>query len=699
MSRLLCAAIVLVLLTGACAPAPATPTATPIPPTNTPAPTATPFPTNPPLPTEIPTEQLRDNLAPQQRETVAQATFRTVHTASILPEVDVYLNEQVVGFSLDYAEATGQAQVPAGEYELRLVASGGRSADPPLLTQTVSLAPGAAVIAVLMPDETIAFFEENMQALATESSRVQVIHAIPDGAFTSLPRQDAPEAPAFPRIGYAEQSQPLIYDAGALTLEFENLALRYDVRLQGRRAYTFVLTGTQDNPIIIEFEANVPARSALTLVNLSQQIGTVDIYLDGELLVPELSNRNTEDAIELPVDTYDIAIYETDSDPAQVAPLLQSRLLLRPDDEVFGLIIGPANDLRLITHQDSGSTTQADETRITFISAVSSVPQMQDIRNDERQLTITYAQPTVATFESGLRDFEFVTDRTENDYTIVEFVGERDFREGHSYIVLMTGEGSNGDNALVFERFVGAEEPIQRANEPTFEDPVFYLINALGQDVELQIDGGTVDSDLPAGDRTPTLTLPAREHVLTVIEQASGETLYTTRRVLQSDEQYTFVLFGDLETSNYTISEFPVFPTQERQRLGSGIERTQQSNVRLINTSLERSRRFALAYAPRRALEVRPTGDGRSTADEPVPLPDDATGFTSLAIFSGEVHDPVALEPGEYDLFVYDANNVTIMAAIYGVTLDPGVSYEVVVSAVPGNTPFTAYLLPVLPVE
>jgi hypothetical protein len=432
----------------------------------------------------------------------------------------------------------------------------------------------------------------------------------------------------------------------------------------------------------VPFDVTVPARAALSLVNLSEAVGEVDIYLNGDKLTNALGFRAEDGLPQLPTGSYEIAVYDAGVDPERVEPLLTSNLLLNPDDEVFALLIGGSyDDLRLVTYQQVSSPTAADETRIAFVHAVPGIFTLTELRNEAQNLSLTYGQPLVTTFPAETRDFEFVTDRTEDDYTIVEFIADYTFEAGKSYLVLITGQGNRGDNPLIFETVVGTESTPADPDAP--QPPQAYLVNTIDRPVQVIVDGVLIENDLAPESHTDMLTLDAGRREITIANPETREPIYTANRLLQDNTRYSLVLFGDVEQENFLIAEFPIVETSNAGELSGAF-------VRVVNVSLDTGRNLALGYGDVLPLDGRPTN--REDASN-VPLPTYVAGFTSLAVPSGQVSEPIVLAPQAHDLYIYDANSRDIMAALYDVRLESEGYYEIIVTPRGANTPYEAFMV------
>jgi hypothetical protein len=189
MSRLgtIFAILVLTLLTG-CAGQPAP---TVVPPTATQGPTEIPIatptqiPTLAPLPTEIP----RDSSPNTVTTDGPTASLRIVHAAPGTASVDVYLGSQTIAFGVRYLRASGQAEVAAQEYTLRILPAGSAADATALYETPLSLQQDQSLTIALLPFgeelRTQVFFEDT-RPLDADQTRITVLNLLPTGPATTI---------------------------------------------------------------------------------------------------------------------------------------------------------------------------------------------------------------------------------------------------------------------------------------------------------------------------------------------------------------------------------------------------------------------------------------------------------------------------------------------------------------------------------
>ncbi|MEL6151640.1 MAG: DUF4397 domain-containing protein, partial [Chloroflexota bacterium] len=546
--------------------------------------------------------------------------------------------------------------------------------------------------ALVHPDETVTFIDENMDALTGQQSRVRVVQLIPDAPPTSI--RDNADGDIFDSILYGEVSEPVILAPGDATLTFDNILTDYEITLRPRRTYTLVLYGTLERPEVITYDFAAPARAEVLFANLSDEIGSVDIYLNDERISDGIGFEGTDSLLNLPVDTYEVTVYETGADPSTTTPVLTGRILLNPDDEVFALLMGPASDLRLVTYQEPDDQTGADETRITFISAVSGVPVLRELHNDDLRLSLTYGQPTSLVIPSAEYNFEFVVDLEGENYTSVGYIDWMEFEPGISHLYLITRSPDTiDDDPLEFLRAVGTREPEPDpdATRPP-QNPQAYFVNTLDRPLEITVDNQPFETALAPGQASALFTIPGGTYRIAIADAETREALYSTSRTLVMDNTYSLVFFGDLEQQNYAMADFAWEDTS-----GPMFDMQNGAILRLVNVSLNTGQILAPGYefaVPPENRPIHPLATRRALGftDEPLPLPLEVRGFTNTGVSSGLASEAVIIPSGDIDLYAYNTSSLSTRAIIFDVELQPQRRYDFIVTSQPGEPELTGIL-------
>ena len=667
--------VALLGLLAGCGPQPAPPTVTPVPSPTVLQVTPTDSNQQPPTPTLPPT------LTPQPTP-AGRASVRTVHLMPGLPAVDAYIDNTAVAFGVEYGEVVGQAELDAGAGMFRLVGAGGRVDAAALVASPVTLTADAAVVALALPDGQVAFVNEDMAPLGAGMGRVRFVHAV-DGAPPVRFALDGQALPSTPPVGYGGQSAVWERAAGDYDVSADGWIDPFTVTLAAGKSQTVVVHGAADAPQIMTFDADVPQRVTLQVLNLSEQAGPVDVYLNDALALEALDVVATAGRVDLSAETYTVTFYQAGVDPDEVEPLLTGRVVMNPDDVVFAMLIGPAFDLQLVTYQPDERPTPFDRTRITFVNAISETPRLEEVRNDAVQIALAYAQPTQIELPAGRLEFEFVTDLTENDYTFVELVAVQEFEPGVSYLIPLLGEQTDGRaERVMFEQVVGAEEaPVTETPQP----PQVYVVNATDRALQVVLDGVLVESELVPGAATQFVELAAGRRPLAITESQSREVVFSTERLFEQDRRYTLLVYGEIAANNFTVGQF------EGGDLLTAALAEGAAAVRLVNGSLLRDQQLAVARSPvaqgqppLRATATAAAAAGGAVVGEQ--LPGNAIRLPETAVGDGLAGPWLAVPQGIHNLYVYDVDSGEVMGVARGATLGEGAFYEVFVAQPGGGT-------------
>lgn len=662
------ALLILSLLSG-CSPNPTITTSV----TNTPpAPilTATPIPTNRPLPSEIPREALLQSLTPTPQ---SFAAVRFVHASNTIEAVDIYLDDQLTISRLQYGRASGEAEVISQTYQLRLLPATGRADSNPLFETSIDLNANTPLVAVIMPDPSgsvqVKIYEEDRSPLDVNTGRVSVINAQSDQTLLDLPEE---------QIEFGIQSQPFIYDSEE---SITDIPILTSIEFIPRSLYNYmmIIAGNQNAPTVIAVETRVSGKAQFRLANLSSEIGTVDIYINGESAFSAFDFHSVSDIDIIGASVHEIAIYTAGDNPDKVAPLLTDSFVTTQNRLTDLFIMGPASNLKLVSIEANDTPTEENETQITFVNGVSEVPFITEIRqHDDQPIVLNYAQSITRTYVAGNRDFVFVVNPDSEDTEVIDEFTEINYEAGESYLIMLTGkEGS----PIIVQHTIGTRET---RSETVSTSPVVHFVNATDLPLQIIVDGILTESNLiPMSANQTLLTFTPGQHEIVVADANTLNPLYTAQPLLAANERYSLVVYGDAAKDNYTLIEYPIKSTKTEGALAS--------EIRLINVSLNLNR-LGLAFAPANEDE-RPSNQSISESDSGFRIPATAQRFdTQATVSSGQATGLFLISEGTYDFYIYDANSGEGVTYVYGVTIEANQLYEMIVIPDGATTQFNAFV-------
>ncbi len=632
----------------ACSPqATLPPTVTPPPTiTPTPAPTATTIPTRAPLPTANSPEN-----APSPDRDIAYV--RVIHAGPTLDRVDAYVGDQAVAFGLRYLRAGGVVAVDAAATTLALRPAGGRPDADPLFSVPLTLNPDDALTVTLLGD-AILTHPLSLAPLGPGQARLTLIHALPGGPPTTL--ADDNGDPAFPRVDFRQQSDPVTLPAGETRLTLERLLTAYPLTLEPRRSYTLVITGDPAAPDLIVADTPVPAKADLTFVNASPQVGPVDVYLDGAPLVTTVTPSSHNSPAAPTAGTQTITVYSAGADPDRIEPLHQATVTLAPDGETFLILLGPAADLTLVTHVDPFQPTAANDTRLTLINTLPNLPTIEETASTEQPIRLLYAQPITRTYTAQSLEFGFFTPATDQARQRVEAIPPRDFQAGRSYLVLITGQP--GDDPLIIARTRGTTTETAPSNIGQI-----YIVNSTSQPIQVVIDGVIVAGALPQAATTAPQSLPPGNHTITLLNADTLDPLLTETVFTEAGRTQALIYDGSL--SAFALE------TDTSDIIGS-------AQLRLINISDQATRPVSMAYMAAVTPDRRLSTVINASTDVMI-LPDSVPRIRNgAAARIGDATRFYSTEAGAYDIHLYDPATDRLLGSAYAVELATGGRYDVI---------------------
>jgi hypothetical protein len=207
------------------------------------------------------------------------ANVRVAHFAQLAREdetsaVDIYLNGEAAGISLDYGDVTDFVEVPAGNYDVAVVPAGGDVADAEIIAEGFPICADQHVTAVahgLRENNSLmlAAVVEDFSPLGLNTARVTVFHAIAGGPLVNVIANESitlVEGLSYPgaaaELGISDEPSandgyaiiPIV-DAGVYDIQVvsfndpETVILEFqDLSLENGRSYFIAAIGTPGAP-------------------------------------------------------------------------------------------------------------------------------------------------------------------------------------------------------------------------------------------------------------------------------------------------------------------------------------------------------------------------------------------------------------------------------------------------------------------
>ncbi len=182
----------------------------------------------------------------------------------------------------------------------------------------------------------------------------------------------------------------------------------------------------------------------------------VDVYVNGDLTIPDFEPRSITDPLDLPAGTYDIEIFAAGADPNADDPLITGSADLAAGDDVSIIAHVDADGApTLSVFANDVSTVAAGEARVT-IRHTAAAPAVDILVDGEPTFTdLVNGDEIVADLPAGTYEAAVaLAGQTEPVIGPVDV----DLDEGTNTIVYAIGPDENGDYDALFEIIEGLHE-------------------------------------------------------------------------------------------------------------------------------------------------------------------------------------------------------------------------------------------------
>lgn len=258
---------------------------------------------------------------------------RAINASPDITLIDVYIDDLLLNGEIAYGRPTERKALAAGQYTVRVYASGAdRKAVEPLTGQVVSLIDGDSFDVVLLGSASklsILVFAENNSPTQANMARVAFLNTVPTIAMANV-QASSGTLPNIPNLYYGQA--PTFMDAQAGVYSFivaginsENvgstLELADNVQFEAGFSYLYLITGRLDGkPIILsdKVDSNASAidpsapnsqqAAKVRFINASSQ--TLDFSINGKLALGALAYGAGSDLVDVTVQTATITISE-----------------------------------------------------------------------------------------------------------------------------------------------------------------------------------------------------------------------------------------------------------------------------------------------------------------------------------------------------------------------------------------------------
>lgn len=640
--------------------------------------TETPEPTAPPnTPTPIPV------LGRFATDPERLAHFNFIHAASGTDVVDVYINSETLTYGLAFKLDTGRTPILSGSYTVRVTPRGGSLETDVLVSAEFSIRPGESKFTVLngTPDAlALQILTENNAPLDPGRSRLTFLHTVPRLPDTApaIDGQTIGDKVAFAQISPALVVREQTSGVVGLQDEFQTFASR-EMDLRSRGSYTFVLVGDSadlETLSLLSYEVIVPQRVSLRVINVTQNIGAVDVYLDSLLLGGNVDVTRASERVDATTNARLLSVYPAGADRATGEPLLRDLpFVVDSTASTHSLIVmGDANSLRVVAVPEDLSPIRPDYARIVFVNSLASAPAVRvgglsELIEEIPEIQYgQFSQPVM--FGQGSSRFFWREMLGLQEGSIIERVDDFIIEAGRSYIYLLTGRDDGV--AIAFSEPVIIDPALELVDlnvTPGAEDvqPKVRFINALDSAATINVVVDNTGTPIPLAYGQGSAIIPLTTQVFAISIQAAdtGLPLRTDTVTLQEPGTNTLVIYGD--TASLDV-RFLVVSDKRQPAVESVAE------VRLINLTRDQRLFFGLrlgdatdptmgsVYGPVETWPTLPIGGNLLTTR--------VGGNSASPIFF--------VAGGIFDVQIYDVQREVIGQVIRSFTITTGMDYDVI---------------------
>lgn len=312
--------------------------------------------------------------------------LRFIHAAPDLPTVDVFLDDQPVATALDYRRASDWLSMPARSYRLRVIADGASPQEAPLAQAGVSLMPDQGMQAVLLQAfgvPTLRIFAMPLVPTLPTSARLIAFNAAPDSPLVYA-INNAERFTAIPPVAFGMATNPLDVPAGTLNLAWQSgdsaetrlVEIAGEYTFTAGRAYTYVVTGADDDPLLLADEVGISEAATtqvetiqVRVVNALAQPLDVRVTLNAVTLDERLARGSASDYVAVPHDRDAYSLLVEAAGVADSPTLYSGDLTLQGDELVSIFVYGPANAVSVLTQADYDRPIPAGQTILRVFHA------------------------------------------------------------------------------------------------------------------------------------------------------------------------------------------------------------------------------------------------------------------------------------------------------------------------------------------
>ncbi|MCB9436048.1 MAG: DUF4397 domain-containing protein [Anaerolineales bacterium] len=527
-----------------------------------PQPSPTPF-VNPTLPDSVsvlPTAVVDTN-------TAEMVSIQVIQGVADWQPVHIWLDDRQIAAAIAPFELSRQAQVTAGEHNLRVteVTSRGQTDIEVFYETSVTVVDGD-ILVLSGGRDNIQVYHLNhaVEPLPLGQSQLQLVNYVANDTPAAIILNNEGLA-SVERTGQSSPLIDLVPDSDTFYVLVNGvLAERLNLTLEQGLLYTLVVVGSADHSATLVLETETPPQTAIRITNAAPDAPPLRFVLENRLIAESLAFGQTQDFQLFDSGEYIVNILEAGTDVVLVG---STRLRLPPYVEADVVIYGRDDDLQIGVFEMDSTPVNSGDSRFTLINAAIGVDivKMTTISGDELGLSARYGRAASLDMSAITAEYLFFDANDE----IVENVGRAlTMQSGRSYVYIVTG--TTDGPSILLESDVRTAVVDASDGEPSSSGSLslaqVYVVNLYQQPIRLDFNGETQVFGLAYLTISPPFTMPIDYYPIQLYNSTTGELLLESDVLMRLGEQ-TFTIYVVDATTIVTNGEIESLPTALEARI------------------------------------------------------------------------------------------------------------------------------------
>ncbi len=541
-----------------------------------------------------------------------QARLRIAHLSPNAPNVDVYVDGNVVLEDVAFGAVSGYLPVSAGDHDVEITPAG--ESDTAVFSGTVTLdsdidytvaATGELGADADQPFEPLVLEDDNSE-VGDDKARLRAVHASPDAPAVDITAGGG-DVVLFDGVEYG-QSGTVEVDADTYTVEIRgdtedndgDVVASYDLSLDGGTVYSAFAAGyltpddgpaaTPFNLLVTTVDGRGPApepepEGRLRVAHMSPNAPNVDVYVDDNAVLEDVAFGAVSGYLSVPAGDHDVTITPAGDPDTEV---FAGTVSVEGDTDYTISASGELGDdgdkpFQPLVFDDDNSELDDETARLKVIHASPDAPAV-DITANGGAVTVfdgvEYGQSGTVDIEAGTYTVEIRGDTEDNDGDVVASY-ELTLESGTVYTAFAAGYLTPADEpaATPFDLLVTTVDGRGPAPEPEGRLRVAHM-SPNAPNVDVYVNGDAVLEDVAFGAVSSYLTVPAAEHEVEITAAGDPDTsVFAGPVTVAPDSDYTVAAIGELGDDADQPFE-PLVLEDDNSEVGSD-----QSRLRVVHAS------------------------------------------------------------------------------------------------------------------